>query len=417
MTPHPIIPDTPGLVWRPHAKGWKAFWQCRTDLVNKGFTPKSILLWSGSEPPKTEIAFIQDRCRRLQDEMLLFGRGGFPQANPFDGSLRSLINCYQTDTDSRYHKKRYHVRRQHDSTLKRIADRHGHEELADIKGRILIAWHKDWSDGELKLSMGQAFIQLLRALFVFGATILEDEECDRLCNLLHKMRFKMPRKNTESLTADQVASIIAEAHKIGWHSVAFAQAIQFETLLRQKDCIGELVPLAEPGTSDIIKDGLKWLYGLRWSEVDANLVLTHETSKKDKPLEVSLIAAPMVAAELARIAGVPVEALSRGMFPASGPIIVAEDGLPFTSWVFRKRWRLLANIAGIPKSGKNMHSRSAGISEAEEAGAPIDHIRRAATHSDAKTTDGYIRLKADANATKNVMQMRAAHRNKPKDQS
>jgi integrase len=105
------------------------------------------------------------------------------------------------------------------------------------------------------------------------------------------------------------------------------------------------------------------------------------------------------------------------MFPAAGPIIVAEDGLPFTSWVFRKRWRLLANAAGIPKSVKNMDSRSGGITEAEESGAPIDHIRRAATHSDVSTTEGYIRGKANANAAKNVMQMRAAHRNKPKDQS
>jgi hypothetical protein len=414
MTPHPIIPDAPGLVWRPHRLGWKAFWQCRTDLVNKGFTPKSILLWSGAEPSKTEVAFIQDRCRRLQDEMLLFGRGGLPQANPFDGSLKSLINCYQTDPDSRYHKKRYHVRRGHDSTLKRIAERHGHEDLADIKGRILIAWHKDWSDGEAKLSMGQAFIQLLRALFVFGATILEDEECDRLCNLLHKMRFKAPKKHSESLTADQAAAVIAEAHKTGWHSVALAQAIQFEALLRQKDVIGEWVPLAEPGTSDVTNAGLKWLRGLRWSEVDANFVLTHETSKKDKPLVVSLTGAPMVATELMRMVGVGL-LLTRDMFPAAGPIIVAEDSLPFTSWVFRKRWRLLANAAGIPKNVKNMDSRSGGITEAEESGAPIDHIRRAATHSDVSTTEGYIRGKANANAAKNVMQMRAAHRNKPKD--
>src|SRR5260221_4560844 len=111
MNKPPKVEDAPGLIWRPHGQGWEARWQCRTDLVAKGFEPKSTKLWAGTEPSRTDVAFIQDNCRRLQDEMLLFSRGGLPpMANPFDGTLQSLINCYQTDADSPYQKNRFHTR-------------------------------------------------------------------------------------------------------------------------------------------------------------------------------------------------------------------------------------------------------------------------------------------------------------------
>jgi hypothetical protein len=73
--------------------------------------------------------------------------------------------------------------------------------------------------------------------------------------------------------ADQVTLIRAEAHRRGFPSIALAQAIQFECIFRQKDVIGEWVPVAEPGTSEIVHESpnggtKKWLRGIRWSEVD-----------------------------------------------------------------------------------------------------------------------------------------------------
>lgn len=190
MSDHPKIEDAPGLIWRPHGRGWEARWQCRTDLVAKGFSPKSTQLWVGAEPSAKDAAFISDNCRRLQDEMLIFGRGGLPTTiNPFDGSLRSLINCYQTDPDSPYQKNRFYTRQGRDNMLKRIAKRHAHEELRDIKARVLLAWHKEWSADGTMLATGSSFIGQLRALFSFGATLLEDPECERLCGVTQKMRF------------------------------------------------------------------------------------------------------------------------------------------------------------------------------------------------------------------------------------
>jgi hypothetical protein len=90
MSP-PKITNAPGHIWRPHTRGWECRWQARTDLVQKGFEPKSKQLFVGEEPKAADVAFIQDECRRLQDEMLTFGRGGLPEQNHYEGSLGSLI--------------------------------------------------------------------------------------------------------------------------------------------------------------------------------------------------------------------------------------------------------------------------------------------------------------------------------------
>jgi hypothetical protein len=221
--------------------------------------------------------------------------------------------------------------------------------------------------------------------------------------MLSKMRFAMPQPRTERLTAEQAIAIRAKAHELGRPSIALAQAFQFELMLRQKDVIGEWVPLAEPGVTDLTADGLKWLRGIRWEEIDQNMVLRHVTSKRQKEIVVSLRNAQMVMEEIGRLAEVP----------ASGPIIVSEwDKLPWTSPEFRRWWRICADAAGVPKKVRNMDSRAGGISEATDAGADLELVRHAATHSNISMTQRYSRGAEEKIAT--VQMKRAEHRNKPK---
>lgn len=397
----PSVPNSPGIRWRRRNGQWEAFWRARSDLVRAGFTPKNVWLWRGHAPSEFDAAHISDTCVKHQDEMLLFSRGGLPESNTFDGTVRSLINCYQNDPDSTYQKLRYHVRIQTDFTLRRIARAHGDIQLADIKGRTVKAWHDEWSGGGERLSIGHRFVAQLRTLCGFGFTLLEDDECERLVNVLGKMKFATARQNTDYMTADQAVAIRKMAHEKGFHSIALAQAFQFDLMLRQKDLIGEWVPLSEPGTSDVTGRKGKWLRGIRWSEIDGNLILRHVTSKKLKDLEVDLKLAPMVMEELF--------ALGDGI--KSGPLIVCElTGEPWDPGEFRRKFRIIANTLGIPKEIKNMHSRAGGISEATDAGADLEHIRHAAKHSNISMTQKYSRNSGGKIA--NVMQLRSAHRNK-----
>ena len=84
----PKIEGAPGLSWRARKIGWEARWRPRSDLARAGYTPKMSRLWIGLEPSEVEVDWIVDRCHVLQDDMLMWGRGGIPITMPvFDGSV------------------------------------------------------------------------------------------------------------------------------------------------------------------------------------------------------------------------------------------------------------------------------------------------------------------------------------------
>lgn len=420
----------PGLVWRKrHRKGeWVATWLARTDKIKAGYRPKHIELWSGAALDERMAADIIQRCQHQQFDMLTWGKELPPPEKPlpdhFTGDLRSLIHCYRTDADSPYAKNRYHVRQNRDSMLRRIDKRLGETKVSDIKARLLLAWHKDWGSDGKHLATASAFVRQLRALFSFGATLLENPDCERLCGVMTKMRFPGTKARGVSVTFEYASAIIKTAHEhFGWPSIALGQALQFEGTLRQKDVIGEWVPLKEPGMSAVIARDVKWLRGVVWQEIDEKLVLKHITSKKQKLTEIDLKLAPLVLAELQAIAGedpllvvdevTKKVTVNRGLLPASGPIMICDtNGIPWTGNEYRRKWRLVANAAGVPLNIWNMDSRSGAISEAIQAGVPMEFVRHAAVHSDLSQTSDYDRSQAEANAKS--MKMRSESRNRPK---
>lgn len=397
----PKVENAPGLVWVALTNGWRAKWQARTDLVNRGYLPRVVNLWSGTELTEVSKMLISAKCRTLQDAMLVWGRGGVPVIGNFDGTLYSLVRCYKTDPDSRYHKIRFKSRVFYNTLCGILLRDHAALDVSEIKARNLLRMHEAWSaDG--KVPMGHAMISMLRTLCTFGSTILENDECTRIGVVLHKMRFKMAKPRVERLTAEQATAIRAAAHEMGTPMIALAQAFQFECMLRQKDVIGEWVPMDEPGLTDISNsDGEKWLRGLRWQEIDSNLILRHTTSKRLKDIQVNLNLAPMVMEELEKLSALP----------ASGAVIIHQStGYPYRAQQFRTDWRAAADKAGVPSLVQNMDSRAGAISEATDAGAELEHVRHAATHGDISMTQRYSR--GSAEKIEEVQKARMAHRNK-----
>jgi integrase len=76
---------------------------------------------------------------------------------------------------------------------------------------------------------------------------------------------------------------------------------------------------------------------------------------------------------------------------AHGAIVKGEHGLPIRERSYRKWFRQIARAAGIPDAVWSMDSRAGGATEAEQAGAEIDAIQGALTHSKKDTTLRYIR--------------------------
>lgn len=316
-------------------------------------------------------------------------------------TLGGLIEAYQTDPISTFHKLRFHVRKNHVTLLRRLVTQYGDIELNAIRAREIRTWHLGWLGDGSKHAMAHSFVGQLRTLCRFGLTMLEDEECERLCIVLNKLRFQAPLPRTDFLTAAQVDAVRKTAHEwCGWDSIAWANSLQYEVMLRQKDVIGEWVPLSEPGESDVVWRDQKWLRGLRWSEIDDNLILRHTTSKRQKPIEFDLKLAPMVMSELKLMAPEILEidlisgetVVNRHLLPAKGPAVLNElTAMPWSPAEFRRKWRIVAGIAKIPKNIRNMDSRAGAITEATEAGIPIEHIKHAATHADIQQTQKYAR--------------------------
>jgi hypothetical protein len=322
---------------------------------------------------------------------------------PGQRTLGHLIEEYKADRVSGYRKLRYATRVNHDNIMVRMVAAYGHLRLSEIKARTLHEMHLHWSQDGKKLAMAHSFMAKLRALVGYGASFLDDPDCTRLCVALgHRRDAQAGEKNQEYLTYEQAVAIRNMAREIGYFSIALAQAMQFETLIRQKDAIGEWVPLSEPGDGAVALGDKKWQRGIIWEEINQDLILDHVTSKKQKRLVIPLHLSPMTMEEFWHVPD--------WQHDAGGPVIVCEyTSYPWDPSDFRRRWRTIADLCGVPKSVKQMHSRSGGISEGIKLGVPMEFMRHAALHSDLQTTAGYDRAKDELAAE--ALRRRVAGRN------
>jgi hypothetical protein len=255
----------------------------------------------------------------------------------------------------------------------------------------------------------------VRRVFLFGALVLPKEAgCHDVCDVFAKMREAQlletsTKRREEYMTAAQCRLLRHKAHERGRPSIALQQAIAFELGVRQKDVIGEWIPREYPGLSDVVYGPRKWLLGMRWEEIDSDLILKHRLSKslrgktavmdpgagKLKAWDLKLY--PMVMDELRRIAGK--DQFTRGDLPASGSMILNERiGRPWRTEDFSRAWRKIATLAGLSSNIQNRDSRPGAATEADLAGADKDKVRRGLGHAKGETTEIYLRADLEVNS-------------------
>lgn len=207
------------------------------------------------------------------------------------------------------------------------------------------------------------------------------------------------------MTFSQVMAIRDKAHEMGLASIALATVLQFELSLRQKDVIGEWepAPLVEGGIS---YKGRRWVNGLLWSHIDADMVIRKKptkTLKHDIEVEFDLKLYPAVLEEIDRV---PRER-------RVGPMIISEHtGEPYKHRTFTQTWRRVADKAGVPRSVWNMDARAGAISEAYEAGADETDVMKHAGHKNRQTSAIYNR--GTLPQTSRVARLRHANRSENK---
>jgi hypothetical protein len=255
-----------------------------------------------------------------------------------------LIENYRTHPESGIHKLRHATRMNYDGLLRRLENEIGPILIAVLDEARFRQEHARWS--ESGQTMAHSLTTMLRIVAAFNAKTLKNPAARELKMTLHDVRFPMLKSRVERLTERQVMDIIKAAHKLGFPSMAKAQALQFYVGLRQKDAAGEYVPHSDPAFSEIHYRGMKWVRGIRWSSIDQNWILRHRASMTQKDLVIDLREYPVVLEQL-------------GSHPQSNsPVIAFEhSGYPYLAHQFRRTWRKIADAAGVPKSIKNMDSR------------------------------------------------------------
>lgn len=320
--------------------------------------------------------------------------------------IANLIESYRTDPVSTYRTLRFRTRQHYDGLLKRIDADLGTMDVAEIRTRDFQLTYQAW---QLRgIATSHALVGMLRTICNYGNVYLEDDGCMRLSSRLSAMRFKMGKPRQVHLTYEMAVAICTKAREWGLYSIAIAQSGQFDFVFRQKDMLGEWLPESEPEESYIFDGGFKHVRGIRWENIDDNLILRHTTSKRLKDVEINLMLAPLFLEQL-RFDYLIVEPGKRHRLPARGPVVVSEaTGLPYNAWEYRRLWRGLARHCGIPDHILSMDSRSGGITEAFAAGVSVDTARKMATHTETATTNRYSR--GDAEAIAEGMAKRAAYR-------
>lgn len=408
MKPH--IEDAPGLTWRPTAKGWEARWMARPgarEALARVGKKAMVPIWKGGEPTAHDCEFIAERCRALQAEVRALLHGEMPETPPARLlTVHDVIESYRTHRHSPYVKKvRHETQRGYDSKLRRIDRDIGTMRLDKMNWEFFCDLYDAWIGERNQLSTAQHLMNHFRMLMTHGM-LLDNSECARIKTLLTQQRFDTSRPREKVLTYDHVVAICAKANELGRPSIALAQALQWELMVRQKDIIGEWEPLETKGTvSDVLRRDdsgkvYKWVRGIRWEQINSALVLQHVTSKRNKGITRNLREDhPMTMQELDRI-----EAL-----PSNGPVIVSEEtGRPYSKSSFKRLWREIATDAGVPSDVFNMDTRAGANSEAALAGAPAEFRRLAMTHSKQEQTNAYTR--AEAEASEAVARARAEFR-------
>ncbi|KQO45469.1 integrase [Methylobacterium sp. Leaf85] len=396
--------NAPGLKRRKRKSGPDIlYWVARADLVKAGYRPETVRLpYTGDD--ESHRSLISAACMRFQAEMLEWSSGRKRELNRFDGTILGLSRRYQTDEASPFKRLKHSTRHKDTYTLVLIEKAFGTRSLAALKIDDFYRWYgaakkpKELGGPE-RVRRAYGIIKKLREMLAFGI-MAELPECKRLYDVLQHARFSQPARRRVSMELSHAEAFIAKALEMGRLSLALGTAIQFETAMRQKDVIGEWGPIPAGGAaSGIVLNGRRWVNGLTWSDIAADLVVRKATTKTGAFAAHDLKLCPLVVALLDKV-------------PADrrvGPLILDEmAGRPFAESAYGREWRIVAKAAGVPDHVWNMDARAGAITEAEDAGADLDHIRSAAAHAQTSTTQRYSR--GAVGKSRAVANLRVAHR-------
>lgn len=393
----------PGLTWRDGRPVWRA----TKSVVAAGYPVKNVNLSRYLNEP----AMLVQRCERLQAEMLAWVSGRKGRITEFDGTIRSLIEIWQSDKESPYHRLKSSTKKPYDVYARMVIMEVGSKLIDDVDGRDVKRWFNSWAEpreagGPLQIPKARTAIAVIKSALSFGI-MCRKPGCGEFKAVLAEVDFPVPASRTAAPTAGDIVKVRAAARSAGHGPAALAYAIQFDGAVRQWDVIGEWVPMSDPRPSIVLDRGMKWI-GPMWSQVDENQVFRFTPTKTEgttgKEVAVDFTVCPMIMEELAFI---PAD-------DRKGPLVInPTTGKPYRPDYYQKLWRSVRDAQGVSSAIWNRDLRAGGITEGRAADASTDDLAKLAGHADKRTT-AKVYDRAQIDAARRVAAARTAHRSKGK---
>jgi Phage integrase family len=369
--------QTPGMIARKRKSGPdRLYWSAdKVSRKAKGYPERLIPL-----PKDATEAEIIDLCETYTARLKLWiDRGPAPRWL-YDGTVGSLCDAFERHPQSPIREVRRNTAESYIDSFKVIRLTVAKRAVRALTPIDAKGWYDKWrapghEGGPARVKRAHDAIAALRMILNFGLA-LGYKECGELGEGLSKMRFERSAPRESAMTLEHARAFIAAAleFRLGegiGRSMAIGVATQFETMLRQKDVVGEWTADAAgremwigPYTWERIPGGI---FRLKTSKTGAEIA--HDLTKLD-------LLWPLIQA-------VP-------QADRAGALVKAY-GEPIRTRTYRKWFREIAQAAKIPDSVWNMDARAGAVTEALEAGAEEKTVQRTATHASPAMTRRYDR--------------------------
>jgi hypothetical protein len=369
--------QTPGLIARKRKSGPdRLYWSAdKVSRKAKGYPEGLIPL-----PNAATEAELIDLCETYTTRLKLWiDRGPAPRWL-YDGTVGSLCDAFERHPQSPIREVRRNTAESYIDSFKVIRASVAKRAVRALTPIDVKGWYDRWrapghEDGPERVKRAHDAVAALRMILNFGLA-LGHTECGSLSDGLSKMRFERSGPRESQMTLAHARAFIAAALEfrlsaaIGL-SMAIGVATQFETMLRQKDVIGEWTIDAAGRES--------WSGPYTWENIPGG-ILRLKTSKTG-----ALIAHDLTKFDLLW------PLIQRAPQGERTGAIVKAYGVPIRTRTYRKWFREIAKEAKIPDSVWNMDARAGAVTEALEAGAEKTAVQRAATHASPAMTERYDR--------------------------
>jgi len=359
----------------------------------------------------------------------------------YDGRVLSACRIYQEHPLSAFNTRiKANTRDSYTDSLKIIEGTVGQRLIRNLNVLDMQNWYDQWRKpavfvdaegietfGAERIDRAHDAISMWKTVLRFNVALGPRHPGSRDCSILLEalknggslVNFESGGAREEEMTYAHASAFVRTALELAERGViprerglylAIGVAAQFELALRQKDIIGERPKSARDqekamrrGATAINYGGVIWTGYFTWENIPGwRWRMKTSKSKYRSAVNFDLTIYSLL---FPLLDAVP-------HHERTGAVVKGEHGFAVQERSYRKWFRPIARVAGIPDEVWIMDSRAGAGTEAEEAGADHGAIKTLLTHSDKQeaTTTRYKRRQDRARVV--VQQLREASRPK-----